>query len=155
MKQAGDHADDVSYMPFPITVDGKQYATIAGNYSMGINKNISKEKQEASMIFVKWMTEKSGYAMNEGGIPIVASDKNLPETYENFKEVTMITDEPAKDGEEDLLGDVNSDSELGINNGNGKKIQNIVEEAANNGKTIDQIMQEWDQKWAAAVEENE
>ncbi|NEG69895.1 ABC transporter substrate-binding protein [Bifidobacterium choloepi] len=155
MQQAGDNADDVGYMPFPITVDGKQYATIAGDYSYGINKNISAENQEASMIFVKWMTEKSGFAMNEGGIPIAADDSSMPDIYSNFSDVTLITNAPAKDGEEDLLADVNSDSELAIQNSGGTKIQNIVEEAANNGKTIDQIMAEWDQKWSAAVEENE
>ncbi len=152
MKQAGDHPDDVQYMPFPITVDGKQYATLAGNYSMGINKNSDKDRQEAAMIFVKWMTEKSGYAKNEGGIPIVKSDDSLPETYEHFKDVDLIVDDPAKEGEEDLFADINSDSELGINNGNGKKIQDIVTDAANKSKTIDQIMGEWDEKWGAAVE---
>ena len=25
MQEAGDNADDIGYMPFPITVDGKQY----------------------------------------------------------------------------------------------------------------------------------
>ena len=152
MKQAGDHPDDIGYMPFPITVDGKQYATIVGDYSYGINKNVSKERQEASMIFVKWMTEDSGFAKNEGGIPIKADDKSMPETYEAFSDVELIVDDPAKEGEEDLLANVNSDSEFGINNGNGKKIQDIVVDAANKTKTIDQIMGEWDQKWGAAVE---
>ena len=155
MKQAGEHADDVQYMPFPITVDGKQYATLAGNYSMGINKNSDKDRQEAAMIFVKWMTEKSGYSKNEGGIPIVKNDDSYPDTYEHFKDVELIVDAPAKEGEEDLFADINSDSELGINNGNGKKIQDIVVYAANRTRTIDQIMDEWNQKWAKAVEDNE
>ena len=155
MKQAGDHPDDIGYMPFPITVDGKQYATIVGDYSYGINKNVSKERQEASMIFVKWMTEDSGFAKNEGGIPIKADDKSMPETYEAFSDVELIVDDPAKEGEEDLLANVNSDSEFGINNGNGKKIQDIVVDAANKTKTIDQIMDEWNQKWGDAVESNE
>ena len=152
MKQAGDNADDVQYMPFPITVNGKQYATLAGNYSMGINKNVDKDRQEAAMIFVKWMTEKSGYSKNEGGIPIVKDDNSYPDTYEHFKDVELIVDDPAKEGEEDLFADINSDSELGINNGNGKKVQDIVVAAANKSKTIDQIMDEWNQKWGAAVE---
>ena len=42
MKQAGDNPDDVGYMPFPITVNGKQYATLAGNYSMGINRTLTR-----------------------------------------------------------------------------------------------------------------
>ena len=32
MQQAGDHADDIGYMTFPITVDGKQYAAAAPAY---------------------------------------------------------------------------------------------------------------------------
>ena len=104
------------------------------------------------MIFVKWMTEKSGYSKNEGGIPIVKDDNSYPDTYEHFKDVELIVDDPAKEGEEDLFADINSDSELGINNGNGKKVQDIVVAAANKSKTIDQIMDEWNQKWGAAVE---
>ena len=107
------------------------------------------------MIFVKWMTEDSGFAKNEGGIPIKADDKSMPETYEAFSDVELIVDDPAKEGEEDLFADINSDSELGINNGNGKKIQDIVVDAANKTKTIDQIMDEWNQKWGDAVESNE
>lgn len=55
------------------------------------------------MIFVKWMTEKSNFAYNEGGIPISANDDKLPDLYANFKDVELIADEPAKSGEEDLF----------------------------------------------------
>ena len=155
MKQAGDNPDDVGYMPFPITVNGKQYATIAGDYSMAINKNVDKDRQEASMIFIKWMTEKSGFALNEGGIPIAKDDDTMPEIHEQSKDVELITDAPAKKGQEDLLANVNSDSELGVNNGNGKKIQDIVVQASTKAKTIDQIMDEWNAKWSQAVEDNQ
>ena len=30
-KDAGPNPDDISYMPFPITVDGKRYAGAGGN----------------------------------------------------------------------------------------------------------------------------
>ena len=69
MQAAGDNAEDVGYMPFPITVDGKQYASSGPDYAFGINKKASADNQEASMIFFKWMTEKSNFAYNEGGIP--------------------------------------------------------------------------------------
>lgn len=36
-KDAGPNPDVISYMPFPITVDGKRYAGAGGNYSYGIN----------------------------------------------------------------------------------------------------------------------
>lgn len=37
MRQAGEHADDIEYMTFPITVDGKQYAASGPDYNYGIN----------------------------------------------------------------------------------------------------------------------
>ncbi|WP_238552414.1 extracellular solute-binding protein [Bifidobacterium cuniculi] len=152
MEQAGEHADDVQYMPFPITVYGKQYATMGPDYAMAVNKNISKDRQEAAMIFIKWMTEQFGYALAEGLIPMDLANDEMPALYDSFSEVEMVADDPAPEGEEDLFADVNSDSELGINSGNGKKVQDIVVQAATKGKSFDQIMDEWNQKWAAAVE---
>ena len=61
MQAAGANADDIGYMAFPISVNGKQYTVAGADYSYGINKDASKENQEASMVFVKWMTEKSGF----------------------------------------------------------------------------------------------
>ena len=49
-KDAGDTPDDVGYMPFPITVDGKRYAGAGGNYSFGINKESDTDNQIASML---------------------------------------------------------------------------------------------------------
>ena len=87
IQSAGDNAKDVGYMPFPISVKGKQYATSASDYAYGINKNSSTTNQEAAMIFVKWLTEKSNYAYNEGGVSIAADDDKLPDLYSDFKNV--------------------------------------------------------------------
>lgn len=152
MQAAGDNAEDVGYMPFPITVDGKQYATSAPDYAYGINKNSSTTDQEAAMIFVKWMTEKSNFAYNEGGISIVADDDRLPDLYSDFKNVKLIPDNPAPDGEEDLFNDLNSDSELNINSGGDARVQGIVEHAANKDQSYDDLVQEWNQKWNDALD---
>lgn len=152
MQAAGDNAEDVGYMPFPITVDGKQYASSGPDYAFGINKKASADNQEASMIFVKWMTEKSNFAYNEGGIPISANDDKLPDLYANFKDVELIADEPAKSGEEDLFNDLNSDSELNLKNGGDARVQGIVEYAANKDQTYDELVQEWNQKWNDALD---
>ena len=152
MQAAGDNAEDVGYMPFPITVDGKQYASSGPDYAFGINKKASADNQEASMIFVKWMTEKSNFAYNEGGIPISANDDKLPDLYANFKDVELIADEPAKSGEEDLFNDLNSDSELNLKNGGDARAQGIVEHAANKDQTYDELVQEWNQKWNDALD---
>ena len=43
MKAAGDNPDDIGYMPFPISIGGKQYATAGPDYCYGINKESSAE----------------------------------------------------------------------------------------------------------------
>lgn len=151
IKQAGNNADDIGYMPFPISVKGKQYATSAADYSYGINKDSSADNQEASMIFVKWMTEKSGYAYNEGGIGVAKNDTKLPDTYAEFKNVKFLEDDPAVSGEEDLFNDLNSDSELAINAGGDKRVQAIVEHAANGDESYDDIVKDWNSKWNDAL----
>ena len=120
---------------------------MGGNYSMGINKKSSKDNQEAAMIFVKWLTEESGYAMNEGGIPIKYGETDLPSIYEDFKDVTMEPDADSLEGEEDLFTEVDSDSELGISSNGNKRVQAIVEHAANKVKSFDDIMKDWNDAW--------
>ncbi len=44
-KQAGDNPDDIGYMPFPITVNGKRAASSGGNYAYGINNKSSEDNQ--------------------------------------------------------------------------------------------------------------
>lgn len=156
MVAAGEHGDDIGYMSFPITVDGKQYASAGADYSYGINVDAPEENKEASLVFVKWMTEKSGFSFNEGGLPIQAGNSEYPDAYTSFSEnkVEFVTDEPAVSGEEDLLNSLNADSELNINNGGNDKIQAIVEHAANGDKEFDEIMQEWNDAWTSAQESN-
>ena len=152
IQASGDNAEDVGYMPFPISVKGKQYATSAPDYAYGINKNSSTTDQEAAMIFVKWMTEKSNFAYNEGGISIAADDDRLPDLYNDFKNVKLIPDNPSPDGEEDLFNNLNSDSELNINSGGDARVQGIVEHAANKDQSYDDLVQEWNQKWNDALD---
>ncbi len=154
MKAAGDNADDIGYMPFPITVDGKQYASAGADYNFGINVNSSDENKEASLVFVKWMTEKSGFSYNEGGLPIAKGDTNLPDVYADFDGVDFVTDDPAYEGEEDLMNTLNADSELAINAGGNQKVMSIVEHAANGDESFDDIMNEWNEAWTSAQESN-
>lgn len=155
MVAADSHGEDVGYMPFPITVDGQQYASSGADYSFAINANADKTNQAASMVFIKWMTEKSGFAYNEGGIPIAADDMNYPDAYAAFGDVTFVSDEAAVEGEEDLLNELNADSGLMIDAGGKDKVQQLIEHAANGDMTYDEIVAEWNADWTAAQEENE
>lgn len=149
MEAAGENADDIGYMPFPISVNGEQYASAGADYSYGINVNASDDEKQAALIFVKWMTEKSGFSYNEDGLPVA---KSSSDTKLDFSGVTFLEDEPAVKGEEDLLNALNADSELNVNNGGNDKIQAIIEHAANGDESFDDIMNEWNQKWTDAQE---
>ena len=154
MQGAGPNPDDIGYMSFPITINGKQYASAGPDYNFGINANASDDNKKAAMIFVKWMTEKSGFAYNEGGIPISANDNNYPAAYAAFAEnnVEFIADNPALAGEEDYLNSLNAESELNINNGGNLKVQEIIEHADRGTKTFDEIMNDWNAAWTRAQE---
>ncbi len=146
MKAAGEHPDDICYMPFPITVNGKQYATAGPDYCYGINVNSSADNKAASMVFVKWMVEESGWCDFEGGYPI----SKTAETSFVFDGVEIVSNEAALSGEEDFMNNMNSESELNFNNGGDSKVQKIVEAAATGEKTYDEIMAEWKEAWNAA-----
>lgn len=154
MVAADEHGEDVGYMPFPITVDGKQYASAGADYSFGINANADETNQAAAMVFVKWMTEESGFAFNEGGIPIDAEDNEYPDAYAAFGDVTFVADESAVAGEEDLLNSLNADSGLMLNAGGKLKVQQLIEHAAMGDMTYDEIMAEWNADWTKAQEDN-
>ena len=149
MKAAGDNPDDIGYMPFPITVNGKQYATAGPDYCYAINVNSSDENKAAAMVFIKWMVEESGWCDFEGGYPI---SKTAPTSFA-FDGVEIVENDPALEGEEDLMNEMNAESELSFNAGGDAKVQAIVEAAATGSKTFDDIMAEWTEAWNAAQEE--
>ena len=148
MEAGGPNADDIGYIPFPISVNGKQYASSGADYCYGINVNASDEEKQAALVFVKWMTEKSGYAYNEDSLALVPGS----ESKISFDGVDFFADEPALEGEEDYLNQLNSESELNVSNGGNDKIQAIIEHAANGDMSFDDIMAEWNQKWSDAQE---
>lgn len=148
MKEAGDHPDDIGYMPFPISVGGQQYATAGADYCYGINVNASEDNQKAAMVFVKWMVEESGWCDLEGGYPI---SKTAPTSFV-FEGVNIVENVAALEGEEDLMNEMNAESELNFNAGGDSKIQKIVEAAATGSETFDEIMQDWTERWNAAQE---
>ena len=148
MKAAGDHPDDIGYMPFPITVGSKQYATAGPDYIYAINANASEENQAAAMVFVKWMVEESGWCEIEGGYPI---SKTAPTSFV-FEGVEVVRNIPALEGEEDFLNEMNAESELSFNAGGDAKVQRIVEAAFTGVETFDDIMADWTQVWNDAQE---
>ena len=145
----GEHPEDVGYMAFPITIDGKQYAPAGGDYNFGINAKASYEEKLASLYYLKWLTHESGFAYSEGGVPI---DKNgeYPDLYAAFDGIDMLSDADALEGEETLLSEMNAESELNFNNGGNTKVQEIIEHGFNHDKSFDDIMAGWNEAWSDA-----
>ncbi|HWT76663.1 MAG TPA: ABC transporter substrate-binding protein [Mobilitalea sp.] len=148
MQGAGDTPENVGYMPFPITVNGKQYASAGPDYMYGINVHSSDNNKIAAMLYVKWLTEKSGFAYSEGGIPIVKG-ADRPDVYSQFGDVEFVVDNPAPAGEETLLNDLNTKSEIGINMEN-THVQRVLEAAFDKTETMEDIAADWNSKWTAA-----
>lgn len=152
MQQAGEHADDIGYMAFPITVNGKQYIGAGPDYNYGINKNSSEDNKIAAMCYIKWLLEKSGFAQNQGGISAVSADE-YPAVFKALDGVELVVNNPAKEGEENLFSEINNDSELGINV-SGAIATKIVEEAVSGKATMKEMSDEWNEKWTAAQEKH-
>jgi raffinose/stachyose/melibiose transport system substrate-binding protein len=148
MQAAGSNPQDIGYMPFPITVNGKQYASAGPDYTYGINAKASEENKIASMLYVKWLTEQSKFAYTEGGIPIVKTDA-YPDVYKDFTGIEFVVNNPAPAGEETLFNDMNEKSEVGINKEN-THVQGIVEAALSKAKKMSDIAADWNAKWAKA-----
>ena len=149
-KDAGDTPDDVGYMPFPITVDGKQYAGAGGNYAFGINNQASTDNQIAAMLYLKWLIEDSTIYEDEGSIPALKGE-NLPDALADFEGVELLSDNPPVEGEEELFNDVNNESEVGINNDDYPNCY-LLECALYGTKTLDDVIDEWNAQWSASQE---
>lgn len=152
MQEAGENGDDIGYMTFPITVDGRQYASAGPDYCYGINCNSSADEQIAAMCYIKWLVEESGFAQTQGGLSIVTGDE-YPAALAAFDSVELVVNAPAATGEENLWNDINNSSELGINV-SGAIPKEIVESAISGTKTMDEMVNEWNEKWTAAQEAN-
>nr|WP_308743003.1 extracellular solute-binding protein [uncultured Anaerocolumna sp.] len=150
MQEAGENGDDIGYMPFPITINGKQYATAGPDYNYGININSSEENKIASMLYIKWLTEESNFAYDQGGIPIKVGAE-YPDVLSAFDGVDLVIDNPAAPGEETFFNDINNESEIGLNVDN-YHVSQVLEHALTGDMTLDEIVADWNAKWSKAQE---
>ena len=147
---AGKDPAVIGYMPYPTSVNGKQYAGAGGDYKMGINKN--GPNLDAAKAFLTWWLEQSNFAFNEGGIPPLIGAK-LPPAYDAFAAsgVVYVMDSPAKAGEEAFVNNIDKQSQIGWNNGSGTWQSTIVDAArGQTNQSFDDIMNAANSAWAAA-----
>jgi ABC-type glycerol-3-phosphate transport system substrate-binding protein len=148
MQDGGPNPQDIGYMSFPITVKGKQYAASGPDYCYGVNVNASRDAKIAAMLYIKYLVERSNFDYDQGGVPTVKGHP-LPATLAAFDGIEMVADNPALPGEEDLLTNINVDSEIGLNMTN-QHVIDVVEAAIRGNKTLRQITDEWNAKWTAS-----
>lgn len=147
-KDAGDHPDDIGYMPFPITVAGKQAAASGGNYAYGINNKASEDNQIAAMIYVKWLLEESPIFADEGSIPALKGEP-LPDSLAEFEGVELLSDSAPVEGEESLYDDIRNTAEVLSGD---YPVCEVLEAALYGTKSLDDLMNEWNRKWTSAQE---
>ena len=148
MQEAGPNAADIGYMPFPITVKGKQYAGAGADYNYGVNKNSSRDARIASMLYIKYLVEQSNFDYDQGGIPTVIG-REPPATLTAFAGIDLVADNPALPSEEDLLERIKTQSEVAINMTN-QHVIDIAEAAIRGNKTLKEIVDDWNARWSAA-----
>lgn len=152
MQDAGPNADDIGYMPFPISVDGVQYASAGSDYCYGINVNSSDDNKLAAMLYIKWLTESSNFSYDQGGIPILKSQE-YPETLAAFDGVELVPDNAAPTELADLATNVQRDAELTLN-ADETHVKRVIEAAINGDETMDDIVADWNAAWNDAVDRN-
>ncbi|MGN0484993.1 MAG: extracellular solute-binding protein, partial [Lachnospiraceae bacterium] len=143
MRAAGSHGKDISFMPFPNNIDGKQYSTIATDYCYAVNKN--SENKEAAKAFVNFMIDESGYATDHDTLSIVKSDP-YPEAYsiENLVILYNRGSTPEFQRKSDALH-----SKLDIRNTD--EIRRVIAAAAGFAdESFDDIMTDWNTRWESS-----
>lgn len=141
---AGEDPADIAYAPTPVKVDGKFHSVAGGDYNLGINVH-SKNKATARA-WIDWFNHESGFSESQAGLsPIV--DGPVPAALEGFvAEVELITLNPAPEGKEALFGDI--DKASGIVTTDPKFRQQNIDDARSGARTIEQIFDDLNAKWA-------
>ena len=142
------NADNIGYMPFPITVNGKQSAASGGNYAYAINKSAATDNQIAAMLYVKWLLEESPIFDDEGSIPALKGEE-LPDSLAEFDGVELLSDNAPQKGEESLYDDIRNSAEVLSGD---YPVGEVLEAALYGNKSLDDLMNEWNAKWTSAQE---
>ena len=146
--KAGKPGSDIGFMPFPYSINRKQYAALQGDYKMGISTHSSNKA--TALAWVNWFTNESGYADTVGGISPLAGSAN-PSNLKSFTDakVTFIGMNPARTGRENLLADITKEAQIDLQ-GNlyRQKLVDIARGAAGGNK--DSYFAQLNKQWAAA-----
>lgn len=138
----------VGYMPYPVSHDGKVYAEPALDYAIGVNKY--SENKAAAIAWATWFANQSSYAVDNVAIP-AAKGSDFPAVLDSFSELGVVydTQNPAQPGEEGLFDKLDSESEVGLWQ-DPQKVRIIDAAMGTTKETFDDIMEDWNKRWAKA-----
>ena len=138
-------AGDIAYMPFPVSVNGAQYTSVTPMKGYGINIHSTAENRLAAMLYVKWLTESSGFANCRGCIPVLIGE-TYPDFLSAFSDVTLSSNLPAAEGQEILFDTVNTDSGLFLMSDQ-SRVSELITLAGDELTTFDDVMNLWNTVW--------
>lgn len=155
-QEAGDHPEDIGYMPAPFSTDGKQYAESAPDYCLGVNKNRSDDIKALGKKYITWFVEESGFAQKEGSICALKGSE-LPDYLTDFADCELFITAAAPDGLTGVWDAINNDSEVGTWQGDADNFKIKMAEAAFAGQGEDafkSIVADVNAKWNATRDAN-
>lgn len=147
-----ENAEDIAFYPFPMTDDnGEQYLGVGGDYNLAIN--VHSENKEAARAFLDWLIKDSNYAEENGGIsPIIGAEMPASLSAVEDSGVQLLEENAAPAGQESLFSTINDFSQIGIGTTDNEK-QRIIDAAiGNTNESFEDIMAEFNQRWAEAIE---
>ncbi len=145
---AGDHGDNVGFMPFPNSISGMQYMTISTDYCYGVYAGT--EHPEEAKKFLNFMLDESGYALDHQTFSLVRSDP-FPDVYGDMSDVSLLLPAAAKDNNWNFYSTLTS----ALNLTDGTEIRRVMDVGFGAaGETFDDVMADWNQRWEDARPED-
>lgn len=148
LQSAGVNPDDISLMPFPYNIDGKQYASVELDYCYAVNKNSANK--EIAKAWIDYMINKSGFSKSEGALSIRRKG-SMPDVLANFKDVEFVVNNPATEENIGKYEELNELSCLYLDTDAEKKrlMQSALGES---DEEFEDIMNDWSLRWKAAMQ---
>lgn len=148
IKELASNPDDIGYMPMVAEVDGRKYAEATLDMPLCINVN-SKNKATARA-WIEFIVHDTDWIEFNESIPAVKGGA-YPAVLDAFKEagVTYFEMNKPSVGEESFYDVLDKDSEIGFWSDPEKK--RIIDAAmGTTSETFEQIMDDWNKRWATA-----
>lgn len=138
------NAKNIGFMPFPNNIDGKQYMTVAMDYSYAIARN--SDNKLAARAFIEFMIEESGYALDHQNLSIVKTDP-YPDSFQNMDQVVIMSNAMASATSYTDYQTLSSKLNLEC----ADEIQRVVEAGFGiRNETFDEIMTDWNTRWESS-----